>query len=801
MTSDMSSSWVGGSKVKLNSPFHAAILVCVVAMLSYLAAKLGYALMLRPEMVWPLWPGCAFLVAVLLCTPRKIWPAILAAGLAGFAVNDVQTGLSSGSILLLISADAVEILVAALGVRYALGGVPRLNNVKRLAIYLLFAVVLAPISVASLGAIALGGNYWVMWRISFFTEALALLTVTPAILSWVDSVFTWKSKSAAYYLEAGVLFAGLVVLGYLTFVASSAINRSVLLYSLLPFLLWSALRLGITGIVTSVLVVDFLSIWGVVHGRGPFTGSTPLHNVMSLQLFLLFATIPFMVLAALVEERKEAAQALRSSEARERSKAKELETILDAVPVGVLIASDPKCQRITANRTGRELLRLPPRANASKSAPAGEEPKFRIMVDGVDVPAEELPIQRAAATAKQIFGVSEVAVFEDGVQRTLITNAAPLLGEDGQPYGAVAALLDVTEREQAEKALRESEERFRLVANTAPVLIWMCGPDKLCTYFNQPWLDFTGRKIEAELGYGWAEGVHEEDFKMCLDTYNQAFERREPFKIQYRLRRFDGEYRWILDTGVPRFTGDGSFAGYIGSAIDVTDRKLAEEALAGMGRKLIEAHEEERAWIARELHDDVNQRIALLAIKLEQLKKTLPDSMLEAAASIDGASEDLAEVGKDIQALSHRLHSSKLDYLGIVAAASSFCKELSQQQNVTVDFVHSDVPRTVPQEISLCLFRVLQEALQNASKHSGTRHFQVELRGGPEEISLMVHDSGVGLDVEAAANSPGLGLISMRERVGMVNGTIAIKSKASGGTTVDVRVPFRAKRSSQRAAG
>jgi PAS domain S-box-containing protein len=135
------------------------------------------------------------------------------------------------------------------------------------------------------------------------------------------------------------------------------------------------------------------------------------------------------------------------------------------------------------------------------------------------------------------------------------------------------------ESSHAEKTMRESEERFRLVADTAPVLIWMSGPDKLCTYFNKPWLDFTGRSIDSELGNGWAEGVHPEDLQRCLETYTKSFDRREKFRMEYRLRGYDGEYRWILDIGVPRFNEDGSFAGYIGSGVDVTERKRAEEAL------------------------------------------------------------------------------------------------------------------------------------------------------------------------------------------------------------------------------
>ncbi len=187
-------------------------------------------------------------------------------------------------------------------------------------------------------------------------------------------------------------------------------------------------------------------------------------------------------------------------------------------------------------------------------------------------------------------------------------------------------LRDITERRLAEEAIRESEQRFRLVANTAPVMIWMSGPDKLCNYFNKTWLEFSGRPLEAELGDGWSEGVHPEDLKACRDIYIRAFDRRESFSMQYRLRRYDGEYRWVIDTGVPRSNPDGSFEGYIGSCIDVTDRKLAEEALARMGRRLIEAHEQERTWIARELHDDVLQRMALLMIDLEVWGQQLPDS-------------------------------------------------------------------------------------------------------------------------------------------------------------------------------
>jgi PAS domain S-box-containing protein len=378
------------------------------------------------------------------------------------------------------------------------------------------------------------------------------------------------------------------------------------------------------------------------------------------------------------------------------------------------------------------------------------------------------------------------------LQTALIAGLMWQRGRRRRAEGELTAALEVA---------RESEARFRLVANTAPVMIWMSGPDKLCSYLNQPWLDFTGRPLVSELGSGWAEGVHPHDLQLCLNTYDQFFQRREPFKMQYRLRRHDGEYRWILDTGVPRFSSDGSFAGYIGSCLDMTERKQAEEALSSVSRRLIDAQEQERTRIARELHDDINQRIAMLGIELDVLQQSLPNQGAELQSRLDELRQQTAEIGTDVQGISHRLHSSKLEYLGLVAACKSFCREVAEWHKVDVNFVSENIAPTLSQEISLCLFRVLQESLNNAIKHSGAQRFEAQLRGTSNEIQLTVRDHGIGFDAAAVMVSRGLGFISMRERVSAVNGTILIGSKPMGGTEITVRVPVVARAASKTIVG
>jgi signal transduction histidine kinase len=473
-------------------------------------------------MIWSFWPGCAFLVAVLLLAPRKIWLPLLAAGLSGFVLYDLHAGLSIRTTSRFIVADTVEILVAALGVSYSFGGTPRLISVRSLAKYSLFAVILSPLFAAFLGSVAYGGEYWLSWRISFLSEALALLTLTPAILSWVNAALKPKQRSPAFYFEASAQMGGLAMLGYITFVVSDSTYHAALLYSLVPFLLWSALRFGTGGTSSSLLVVVFLAIWGSVHGRGPFSRLTPLDPVLSLQLFLLFAAASFMVLAALAEERRRAA-----------------------------------------------------------------------------------------------------------------------------------------------------------------------------------------------------------------------------------------------------------------------------EALTGMTCRLIETQEKERRRIGRELHDDICQRLALLVIRLQQIREALPDSALEMSSGLDELWEQTSELSTDVQALSHELHSSKLEYLGVVVAMRSFCKELGEHQKMEIEFKTHDLPNPLPSsEVSLCLFRVLQEALHNAAKHSGVRHFDVQLWGTTDEIHMTVSDSGVGFDAQAAKQGRGLGLISMEERLRLINGNLSIESQIRRGTTLHARVPL-----------
>jgi PAS domain S-box-containing protein len=247
-----------------------------------------------------------------------------------------------------------------------------------------------------------------------------------------------------------------------------------------------------------------------------------------------------------------------------------LTSILDTLVEGVVLAT-PDGSVTFANPAARRLL-------ARLRADGGP---LRYDGHAIDV-AQPTPLARVLAGEGTT--LAEIALEAADGPAVLRVTAAPL-GEGGKaPLGVVASFYDVTAEREAQNALVESELRFRSLADTAPVLIWMSGTDALCNFFNQTWLEFTGRTMEQEMGNGWAEGVHPADYQRCLDTYLTSFHARRPFSMDYRLRRADGEYRWLLDNGVPRFEPDGSFAGFIGSCIDIQERRESEEGLRFMAQ-------------------------------------------------------------------------------------------------------------------------------------------------------------------------------------------------------------------------
>ena len=353
----------------------------------------------------------------------------------------------------------------------------------------------------------------------------------------------------------------------------------------------------------------------------------------------------------------------------------------------------------------------------------------------------------------------------------------------------VAVVRDISDRKRAQEELRESEERLRLAAEAGKMFAyaWDAATDQMLRSGDSDLLGvdsatpYTGRQL--------LEKVHPDDQDLLVSTFERLTPDTPLFHVSYRMIRPDGEIVWVERNSRAYFDEHGRVVRVIGMVADITQRKRAEEALSSLSRRLIQAQEAERARIARDLHDDIGQRLALLTVTVEQLTEIRSHTSDEGRSHLDAIRAQTTEISASVRALAHELHSSRLQYLGVVAATKGFCAELSAQHKVEVDFSSAEIQPGVPAETALCLFRVLQEALHNAVRHSGARQFEVQLRETPNALQLTVRDKGSGFDPETAVAGGGLGLTSMKERLKLVSGELLIKSRPSRGTTIVARVP------------
>jgi PAS domain S-box-containing protein len=380
----------------------------------------------------------------------------------------------------------------------------------------------------------------------------------------------------------------------------------------------------------------------------------------------------------------------------------------------------------------------------------------------------------------------------DGSMRWLVARGDAQRDASGHIVRLNGTVQDITERKRSQEALRESERRLRLAAQAGRMYAyeWDRASDVITRSAEFAHILGLTSQPTVTTCQQMLISVHPDDRTKVVAATEACTPENPSCRINYRVVRPDGSVVWLQKNAHAFFDRKGKMVRMIGMVADITERKLTEEALSSLSRKLIEAQDTERARIARELHDDIGQRLALLSVTLEQIRQAATESKNEIRGGLDGLRKQILDISTTVHNLSHELHSSTLRYLDLASAMRGFCTELASQQKVEVQFHHQGIPATVPQDISLCLFRILQEALHNAVKHSGVCNFEVELHGTSGAIYLTISDSGFGFDPEAAMRLGGLGLTSMQERLRLVGGDLFIDSRIERGTTVHARVPL-----------
>jgi PAS domain S-box-containing protein len=441
------------------------------------------------------------------------------------------------------------------------------------------------------------------------------------------------------------------------------------------------------------------------------------------------------------------------------------------------------------------------------------------LLSSLSPPKSALNVQKLCEEGKQDQAThSQKVIFQTrhGQELTALLNIGSFKDPDGKILVVTCAQLDVPAKKQEQESLRESEERLHLLADATPMLVWIAGTDKLCTYFNKSWLNFTGRAMDAELGHGWAEGVHPEDVARCMELYEQHFDRREEFTLEYRLRRSNGEYRWVFDVGMPRFSQNGEFEGYIGFCADVTDRKQIEAERLKL--------QEEIAYLNRAA--SMGQMAASLAHELSQPLAAILSNAQAAARfaiqpepDIEEIRAALSEIVEDEQRASSFVHNMRAMFQRREFTQSPF--DLNRVVNEMIRIVRIDAvskgvhvrvnlspgPLSVLgdtialQQIILNLVNNAMDALQRAPSEPRIVTLTTEARADSGWGTIWVEDNGPGIPEEQRAmlfkpffttkpHGLGLGLSICRSLAESLGGRIEFVDRPGSGALFQVDLPL-----------
>jgi PAS domain S-box-containing protein len=651
----------------------------------------------------------------------------------------------------------------------------------------------------ALGGFADWANFGAIWLTWWLGDTTGDLLIAPLIILWsIPSKWRWNRRDA---VEVGILLLLLFVLSEAVFcgwLTISARNYPIAFISL-PIVIWMAFRFTQRETATGVFILSAIAIWGTMHGFGPFVGETENQSLLGLQSWTAVLTITAMALSAGMAERGRAEEALRESEAN-------MSLAANAANLGLWVWNVPGGDERWVTEKWRQLFGF-----------ADSEPVTFDRFLEVVHPGDSERVKQVVQHMLEHGGEYEIdyrITRPDGSIGWIASHGSVELEERGKPVLVRGVSRDVTKRKVAEEELRESEARFRTVADAAPVMIWMSSPDKLCTFFNKGWLEFTGRAIDQELGSGWAEGVHANDLDQCLEVYGTSFDARQPFTMEYRLRRNDGEYRWVLDSGIPRFGSDGTFLGYIGSCFDITERRQSEldhqlqnMELARVGRVALMGE------LAASLAHEVNNPIGAMVTNANAGQRMIAGGNVE--------TEELNDLLADIVADGHRAREV------IEGIRNMVRKEKTTRALVRVDEIIRDLLRIVKadaltRKVALTteidskagsvmadrvqLLQVLLNLTLNAFEamsviRSNARHLVIRAdRNGEGEVLLRVRDSGPGFPsgivdqlfepfFSTKVGGTGMGLAIARSIIEAHGGTLSGENCDDGGACFTVRLP------------
>lgn len=757
-----------------------------LVVLYILGGKIGlmfYPVALHATLVWP---PAGISLAFLILFGTQFWPAI--------AVGSFFTNY-------MVNPSIVDALFISLGNSFAIAlGAhvfrklePRLENALRsfrsVLIYIFLVALPASALAAGIGATALtiteGDDFFEIlrpWSIGYF---LSHMVLGPFLIKFYIRI---RNREFSFQKILEILFLTICtsVACYYVFWPPMEADKYGITFLLFSFLIWAAVRFGILGVSLVTLINSVAAIMATVRGLGPFSVGEPYHNLLFLQFYVGTYSVIGFALAAAISEREMMKGTL-----------KENFNFLQSLTQGVSDSIYVK------DRAGKYLF-----INAYGARVLGSSVK-RVLgkTDGDLLPAEisqkVVEIERNVITSGQAYSGEEVMPLGKS-KSTFLTKRVPYMDSKNTIVGVLGISRDITDQKLIELERLESENRFRGLANQAPVMIWSAGINKSYDWVNKPWLAFTGRTMEQEIGNGWTDGIHSDDYERYMKIYSDSFDARKSFVMDFRMKHADGKYRWVVDHGVPRYSVSGEFQGYLGSRMDIHDRYQMEISL----KEALRVRDEFISIASHELKTPLASLSLQSQIILRQAKAEPIHEQLSAAFKqiykMNSLIEDLLDVS--------RIRTGRLKFAVEEFEVNELVEGVVGRLKISATSAGSELRLKTSQPTIVCwdkhrLDQVVTNLITNAIKYGNKKPIEIETSVLGNEIKITVKDFGIGIKPEdqeriferferavSARNFGGLGmgLYIVKQIVSAHGGSVSVQSDLGKGSVFVVSLPIKA---------